>query len=200
MNTSLAPVDFDGLTLSLLPHANDVWLTAADIGRALEYADPKDVLTLFERNRDELDEYSTTLKLRAVDGKERDTRVFNEEGVMLLAMASRQPRARAFRRWAVRVLRAYRHGQFAEQTLALEALHAELLGVQRQLLATQGRLIERLDAERLQPQPRRWWTPTEAAEVWRLHAEGQRVRDIARALGRPRASISTVLRRPRVEV
>jgi len=41
----------------------------------------------------------------------QSVRVFNEEGVMVLTMLSSQPIAAVFRGWAVKILKAYRHGQ-----------------------------------------------------------------------------------------
>jgi hypothetical protein len=43
----------------------------------------------------------------------RRIRVYNEEGVMLLTMLSSQPKAAEFRAWAVKTLKAYRHGELA---------------------------------------------------------------------------------------
>lgn len=40
----------------------------------------------------------------------RSVRIFNEEGVMILTMLSSQPKAAEFRAWAVKILKAYRHG------------------------------------------------------------------------------------------
>lgn len=135
------PFTFNGKPLSAIPHDNDLWLTGEDIGRALEYSYPRQAITkLYERNREELDNYSTVLKLPIASAEStqegdtcevnltsqvgseevnltpagttqlRDVRVFSEEGVMILTMLSGQPRAAAFRAWAVRVLKAYRHG------------------------------------------------------------------------------------------
>lgn len=55
---------FNGLPLAAIPHDEDLWLTGEDIGRALEYAQPrKAIKKLYERNTEELDRYSTILKL-----------------------------------------------------------------------------------------------------------------------------------------
>ncbi|AWL12775.1 hypothetical protein HMF8227_02323 [Saliniradius amylolyticus] len=107
--------EFNGQSVTLIPHQGDLWMTMEMIGQALEYADPrKAVHKLYERNKEELNEYSTVVRLTTVEGdidKRRNVRVFNEEGVMVLSMLSGQPKAAAFRRWAVQVLKAYRHQQ-----------------------------------------------------------------------------------------
>lgn len=119
------PFNFNGLALAAIQHEEDLWLTGEDIGRALEYSDPAQaVRNLFNRNKDELEGYSCQLKLSCEDGVDnsdggaavtrlRPVRVFNEEGVMILTMLSSQPKAAAFRAWAVAVLKAYRHGNLA---------------------------------------------------------------------------------------
>lgn len=106
MNT----VDFNGTAIQVHHADGDAWMTAESIGRALGYADPRDqVLKIFSQHRQELEPFSTTAKLAAVDQKSREMRVFNEGGVMIITMLSRQPRAAEFRLWAVQVLKAYRH-------------------------------------------------------------------------------------------
>lgn len=65
------PFRFNGLPLSAIPHEEDLWLTGEDIGRALEYADPRDAIKkIYTRNKDELDCYSTVLKLPVPYGME----------------------------------------------------------------------------------------------------------------------------------
>lgn len=131
------PFTFNGLPLSAIPHENDLWLTGEDIGRALDYSEPRIAIhKIYTRNKIELDSHSTVLKLPVTGVQDgdlrnqtdyagadsdhetspagttqlRDVRVFSEEGVMILTMLSSQPAAAQFRAWAVRVLKAYRHG------------------------------------------------------------------------------------------
>jgi len=109
MNTTLQTLDFKGTSISIIDHNDEGWMTGEDIGNALGYKDPRNsIRRIFERNKDELEEYSMTVKLTAVDGKERDARVYNEEGVMLISMFSSQNIAKEFRRWAVRTLKQVR--------------------------------------------------------------------------------------------
>lgn len=68
------PFTFNGLPLTAIPHDEDLWLTGEDIGRALEYSDPrKGIKTLYERNTEELDRYSTVLKLPVSSGAAAST-------------------------------------------------------------------------------------------------------------------------------
>jgi len=106
---------FNGLAVAVIDHNGEGWFTANDIGTALEYSDPRDKINqIFERNREELENYSVTLKLTATDGKQYNTRVYNEEGTMIICFFSKQPKAATFRKWAVGVLKNYRHhGDFS---------------------------------------------------------------------------------------
>lgn len=121
---------FQQLALPFYPHEGDVWVTGEDIGNALGYDQPGvSIRVLYNRHAEELSEYSTLIKLIRVEGgtqKEREVRVFNEEGAMVLTMLSRQPIAAAFRKWVVGILRAYRRGE----------LHASLTPIEARLLNT----------------------------------------------------------------
>lgn len=111
MNTVIQQFNFNGLPIAVIDHNNESWMTGDDIGKALEYNHPRQRINeIFDRNRDELEEFSIERNLRSTDGKLRDTRVYNEEGVMLISMFSNQPKAKAFRRWAVQVLKQHRQG------------------------------------------------------------------------------------------
>lgn len=113
MNT-LTTLDFNGTAVPVIAHDNDVWMDSETVGRALGYDNPRrSVVNLFNRNREELEPFSTVTSLVTVDGKNRETRVYNEEGVMMLCFFSSQPLAKYFRRWAVGILKAYRHGTLA---------------------------------------------------------------------------------------
>lgn len=108
---------FGDLTVQLIPYDGDFWVTGEAVGVALEYPDPlRGVSKVFQRNRERLEKHSTLVKLTTVEGgiaKLRAVRVFNEEGVMIITMLSRQPKAVEFQDWAVQILKAYRHGELA---------------------------------------------------------------------------------------
>lgn len=80
-------VDINGI-----PHA-----TKTAIGEWLEYADPRDAVNkIVERNL-HLRNYSTAVKLTAVDGKNRSTEVYHPIGFLLIVMESGQPKAQAMK-------------------------------------------------------------------------------------------------------
>lgn len=118
MHSALMQQDFNGKPLGLIPHDGDLWVQAEDIGGCLEYAEGrKAIMKIYERSREELDPHTCVVKLttQGQDGtvQRRDVRVFNEEGVMIITMLSRQPIAAEFRAWAVKILKAYRRGELA---------------------------------------------------------------------------------------
>ncbi|OGG98979.1 MAG: hypothetical protein A2600_13795 [Candidatus Lambdaproteobacteria bacterium RIFOXYD1_FULL_56_27] len=127
---------FNGLAVEFIQHNSELWLTGEQIGRALEYSEPrKRIFDLYTRNQEELDRYSCVLNLRTqdVNGHEqrREVRIFNEEGVMVLTMLSSQPKAAEFRKWAVQVIKGHRNaapGFSIPKSLpeALEAYAAEI--------------------------------------------------------------------------
>ncbi len=90
--------NFNGQAIEVINKDGDGWMTGEQIGDALGYENPlKAINNLFQRNREELEEYSCTLKLRVHDhdgrNVQREVRLFNEEGVMLICMFSQQPSA-----------------------------------------------------------------------------------------------------------
>lgn len=104
--------DFNGLDVSFIEKGKELWLTGEQIGIALEYEEPRIAIhKIYKRNKEELDDYSTVTKLVTVDGKKRDSRIYNEQGVMIITMLSQQPVARLFRKWAVQILKEYRYGE-----------------------------------------------------------------------------------------
>ena len=171
MNSQLQTYQFNETPITLIDHHGDRWMTGEDIGLALEYADdPKNsVRKIFERNRGELEEYSTTVKLTAVDGKEREIRVYNEEGVIIITFLSKQPKAVEFRRWAAGVLKRLRQGQLSVNPahfgdyLALQAKYIALLEQRLDALATPT--ASAFGA----PRP---WTPDEDGILLTCKAEG----------------------------
>ncbi|MGI9278233.1 MAG: BRO family protein [Endozoicomonas sp.] len=136
--------DFNASPVQMIPHEDELWMTMESIGAGLEYEQPKRYIEqLYNRNKEELNEYSCVVKVRAIPapfntrvsgapaplnmmgadptctrqsdsaGQRRSVRVFNEKGVMILTMLSGQPKAREFRSWAVKVLTAYRNQELA---------------------------------------------------------------------------------------
>ena len=84
----------------------EIYFAAKDIARGLGYTEPRKVHDLYNRYKDELEEFSTFLKLGTVDGKQRMVRAFSKEGVYIISMLARTEKAKAFRKAVARLLRA----------------------------------------------------------------------------------------------
>lgn len=95
-NTQLTPVSRNG----------QIWLTAAELARALGYARTDLVTRVYERNAEEFsDSMTVTVKL-TVTGSPCPTavRIFSLRGAHLIAMFARTPVAAEFRRWVLDIL------------------------------------------------------------------------------------------------
>jgi prophage antirepressor-like protein len=133
---------FEGRPVQFIEKDGQIWFTAEEIGSHLGYSDPKDdVNRLFNKNKEELEPYSTTTKLVAVDGRSREKRIYSEEGVYLLTMLARTDKAREFRSRVARLLRQIRQRrlELARQTGQQEAIEAFT-----SLTATQLRLFDKI--------------------------------------------------------
>lgn len=99
-----AELNFHGISLQPVSDISGIWLTANQIGYALQYADDKAVQRIYARHLDEFTEkMSTVVKLTTPSGKQ-DTRVFSLRGAHLIAMFARTPVAKEFRRWLLDIL------------------------------------------------------------------------------------------------
>lgn len=92
--------EFSGLHITIHDISGTRWITAPDVGRALGYAQPENVMKIYNRHADEFgpgDTRPSTLEGRVV-------RLFSATGCALLSMFANTPRAKDFRAWAKRVL------------------------------------------------------------------------------------------------
>ena len=211
MTSIVETADFHGQSLPVVEHAGDHWFAAQHIGQALGYERPVDQIgKIYRRHSNELDEYSSSATLADVAGKQRDQRLFNEEGVMIITMLSRQPRAAEFRRWAVKVLKAYRHGALAppavrpgqvaalrqEREVDIHRLQEELATTRRELEHQNEKLelyrfkAQALEAGRLRKRgPYKPWTETDRQRLIQMAREGIERGLIASRLGRSRDAV-----------
>ncbi|MED4545068.1 Bro-N domain-containing protein [Lysinibacillus sphaericus] len=90
----------------------DVFMTINQLAQALEYSDRSGVQKIINRNDYLKDvEYSVQDKMSSTDGKQYDTRVFTEDGIYEVTMLSKQPKARTFRAFVRKTLKALRKGE-----------------------------------------------------------------------------------------
>ena len=80
-------------------------------------------------------EFSVSLKMRGTDGKQYETRLFNEDGIYEIAMLSTSDKAKEFRAWIRKILKGLRKKQFQ----LLSAQEQQRLIAESRLLNAQAR-------------------------------------------------------------
>ncbi|WP_426576732.1 BRO family protein [Xenorhabdus stockiae] len=120
---------FHKTELRVIEWNDQIWLTASDIARALEYRSEDSVSRIYRRNKDEFDSHMTqTVKLtvtRKSNGYENlkmDMRVFSLRGAHLIAMFARTAIAKEFRRWILNLIEetSFKHISPIEKRLTFD--------------------------------------------------------------------------------
>lgn len=97
--------NFQGNILVPVENQSGVWLTSADIARALQYKNIKSITNLYNQNSDEFTNGMTQVIESVTSGNYRKkVRVFSLRGAHLIAMFARTPVAKEFRRWVLDIL------------------------------------------------------------------------------------------------
>lgn len=101
--------NFQGMDLVPAPVNDGIWLTSADIAKALGYASSKSVSNIYSRNSDEFTgSMSRVIKMMTNginnDLREKSVRVFSLRGCHLIAMFATTTKAKEFRRWVLDIL------------------------------------------------------------------------------------------------
>lgn len=123
----------------------ETFMTSVQLGLALEYSDPrKGIDNLISRNGYlGSDEFSVTLKLRATDGKQYDTRVFTEDGIYEVTMLSGTIKAQEFRRFIRGVLKQIRQtGSYDREDRSRDLMVINLIKFQQELEGMEKELLE----------------------------------------------------------
>jgi len=84
----------------------EIWFTSEELAKGLGYASAREIRKIYERNSDELEEFSCKVKVTLHDGRRYFKRVFSKEGVYIISMLARTEKAKAFRKAVARLLRA----------------------------------------------------------------------------------------------
>ena len=106
---------FNGFMFSPVQHQSTLWVRAAELARALGYAQENSVSRIYRSNADEFTPDMTQLieitaqsrnssSQKIVDGR---CRIFSLRGCHLLAMFARTPVAKEFRKWCLDVIEKY---------------------------------------------------------------------------------------------
>lgn len=97
-------LNFQGIHLQPVENIDETWLTASQIGYALQYADDKAVQRIYSRHADEFTEKMTGVVKVTTPYGDQMTRAFSLRGAHLIAMFARTPKAKEFRRWVLDIL------------------------------------------------------------------------------------------------
>ena len=101
MTTALA---FNEVNFDVIPQNSQPWIRSPQIAVALGYARSDRISELYSRHADEFSPGMTAVVSLPTDGGAQETRIFSLRGCHLLAMFSRTPVAKAFRKWVLDVL------------------------------------------------------------------------------------------------
>ena len=122
----MTTLTFQNTTLSVINQHNQTYITASDLGSALEYAMPMQaVLKIYDRNADEFTTEMTALIEMPTAGGIQKVRIFSLRGAHLIAMFARTKVAKDFRKWVLDIL----DREVLQKTKAIQPLADEPLNL-----------------------------------------------------------------------
>ena len=101
----MTTLTFQNTTLSVINQNNQTFLTASDLGKALDYSDAdRSIRRLYTANADEFTAEMTALIEMPTAGGIQKVRIFSLRGAHLIAMFARTKVAKDFRKWVLDIL------------------------------------------------------------------------------------------------
>lgn len=97
-------LNFHGIMITPVSELPDIWITATQLGYALQYADDKAIQRIYARHADEFSESMTRVVNLTTPSGRQNSRVFSLRGAHLIAMFARTPVAKDFRHWILDLL------------------------------------------------------------------------------------------------
>lgn len=96
---------FRNTVLETISHNGQIWFTSSVLAKALQYSSSKSVTDLYHKNSDEFADHMSKVVDSTTLGKSRNkTRIFSLRGAHLIAIFSRTPVAKEFRKWVLDIL------------------------------------------------------------------------------------------------
>lgn len=177
-------LNFHGINLSPVPQMNDIWLTSADLARALGYASSKSVSTIYSRNSDEFTGRMSMVIKMMTNGinnnlREKSVRVFSLRGCHLIAMFATTDKAKEFRRWVLDIL-----DREVAQGNTHPAFDFEMYAHNAKVAAGHFEVIYRAWCEQLSPSLRAVGSPLAVDMVDRLKSLGAITMGLSCVLGK----------------
>lgn len=116
--------NFGDLSCNFYRNMNDdILLTREQIGSALEYTYPDDALSkIHKRHFDRLSPLSVVAKLASTDGKEYETILYSQRGIMEICRWSTKPKANIFMDWVWDIIEKYRNNELNTRDKLLTAI------------------------------------------------------------------------------
>lgn len=105
----MTTLTFRNAVINTTVRQNQIWLTSAELAKALDYKSEKSITNLFNANSDEFNN-SMSLVIESVTNginnslRKKSVRIFSLRGAHLIAMFSRTPVAKEFRKWVLDIL------------------------------------------------------------------------------------------------
>ncbi|WP_314879246.1 Bro-N domain-containing protein [Haemophilus parahaemolyticus] len=122
----MTTLTFQNTTLSVINQNNQTFLTASDLGKALDYSDAdRSVRRLYTANADEFTAEMTALIEMQTAGGIQKVRIFSLRGAHLIAMFARTKVAKDFRKWVLDIL----DREVLQKTKAIQPLADEPLNL-----------------------------------------------------------------------
>ncbi len=108
-NKKVTTLSFNGIALNPVMRDGQIWMTASDLAKALDYSRVDNISKIYNRNADEFTEAMTLNVNMGVKGfgngnSEKSVRIFSLRGCHLIAMMARTKVAKDFRVWVLDVL------------------------------------------------------------------------------------------------
>ena len=120
-NNEVMPLAFNGIAISPVMRDGQIWMTASDLAKALDYSRVDNISKIYNRNVDEFTEAMTLNVNMGVKGfgngnSEKLVRIFSLRGCHLIAMFARTKVAKDFRVWVLDILDSEVGAPVAEPT------------------------------------------------------------------------------------
>ncbi|WP_228724547.1 Bro-N domain-containing protein [Psychrobacter sp. KCTC 72983] len=120
-NNEVMPLAFNGIALNPVMRNGQIWMTASDLAKALDYSDVRSITKIHSRNANEFTSAMTLVVKLTTKGfgngnSEKDTRIFSLRGCHLIAMMARTKVAKDFRVWVLDILDSEVGAPVAEPT------------------------------------------------------------------------------------
>ena len=101
---------FGSVEADIYSNGSDMFMTAAQLCECLGESRGTFDSRLSRNPYLKSNEFSVSCKLQGTDGKQYNTRTFNEDGIYEITMLAETPKAKEFRRWIRRILKCLRKG------------------------------------------------------------------------------------------